>query len=362
LKTATPFRLALLGIVSLGGSSSGRGEQALPRQPALETIDQIRRLMHDRRDHLVSIKVEFRSWHQQNLGTARHERSVVAAKGGRRYALLWHGEFSHPEEDPRAYIQLLDGENWNVLNTYFREYDVSRKFAVRSYTDKILFHPVFESLGWWPPDDTNPPARQDGRRFFADDVVDDERCRVVGRELIDGRWCHVVEVANSDRLWIDCARGVVICQKRYASGGDHAEITAMEASDLREVSPGFFLPYRMRRIQRARNLDVTTVIDSYSINEVVDSQFQIEVTPGTLIYDRDTDTYRQVPGGFEVMDRVVRWVKANVQASERSANFNANQVAVMGLGGIAAGVAAAWAQARRGRNLVEKRVIDDEPA
>ena len=136
----------------------------------------------------------------------------------------------------------------------------------------------------------------------------------------------------------------------------------MEASDLREVSPGFFLPYRMRRIQRARNLDVTTVIDSYSINEVVDSQFQIEVTPGTLIYDRDTDTYRQVPGGFEVMDRVVRWVKANVQASERSANFNANQVAVMGLGGIAAGVAAAWAQARRGRNLVEKRVIDDEPA
>jgi len=349
-----PF-LVRLGLATVAvfalvcGGRLARGDEPPPR-PTTMTIDQIRRLIHDQRGKLVSLRVEFRSWHHKNLGTARYESYVVAASAGRRYAHLWHGEFSDPADDPRAGIQLLiNGENWDVFIPYFRRFDVSRRFAVRPFTDKILFHPLFESLGWWPPGDTDPPARRGDRRFFVHDIVDDERCRVIGLEQVDGAWCQVVELPGTARLWVDGARAVVPRRIFQAASGNADEDALFEAGDYREVASGLFLPYRMRRFRQAGGLDFTTLVSRYSVNAVPDEQFRLEVPAGTLINDRDTDTFRQLPGGFEVMERLVDWEKSVIQPSVPSAPTTPRTTAIIGLAGMASGIAVSRMRKGRGR-------------
>ncbi len=267
----TYLRSFLIGIILIGAASPIRGETA-QRHAATASIEEVRRAIHARNDRLVSLKAEFRSWHRVNSGTTRHEQYVVAAKAGRRFHRLWHGGFADPEDDPRSYTQLLDGEHWNVLISYFRRYDVTKNLAVRPYTDKILFHPFFESLGWWPPGEAEPPARRDGRRVFLGDLVDDDRCRIEGQEFVDGAWCHVLEIPGSERIWVDRDRGVVPRRTYLDSAGDHPEIARYESSDFREVIPGLFLPFRLRRVQVANDLDFTTVVDRYEVNNRVAAQ------------------------------------------------------------------------------------------
>ena len=225
---------------------------------------------------------------------------------------------------------------WNVFNTYFRRYDVSQKLAHRPYTDKILFHPFFESLGCWASGGPEAPRRA-GRRIFLGDLIDDDRCRVMRPELVDGVWCQVVEIPGSDRLWVDCARGVV--PRRVFLGGqsDHPEVARYEQGDFREVIPGLFLPYRLRRTQARNDLDFSTIVDRYEVNNVADDQFRVEVGPGTLIYDRDTDTFSQVPGGFSLMSRLENWIRAQCPLPVRSGFSSGIGLASWGLVGVASG-------------------------
>ena len=338
--------------LTLSDAASSAQDGSTPRRAATATIEEVRQAIHDHDARLVSLKAEFRSWHRANLGTARHEHYVIAARDGRRFHHLWHGEYADPEDDPRAYIQLLDGVEWNVYNTYFRRYDVSKTLAHRPYTDKILFHPFFESLGWWPPGEEEP-SRRAGRRIFLGDLIDDERCRVMGQELVEGAWCHVVEVEGSDRVWVDCTRGVVPRRTFLDARGDHPEVARYESSDFREVAPGLFLPYRLRRTQPGHDLDFITVVDRYDVNGVKDDPFRIDVGPGTLIYDRDTDTFGQVPGGFFLMGRLEGWVRALCPEPEPSSQPGGGGLAWWGWAGIAiGGLASGFGHPRKSRDAV----------
>jgi hypothetical protein len=101
-------------------------------------------------------------------------------------------------------------------------------------------------------------------------------------------------------------------------------------------------------------------VDHYAINEVADDQFQVKADPGTLIYDRDTDTTHQVPGGFVLMNRVVEWEKTNVSSLENPGGPARPRNVLLGLAGIATGFGLSFSQGGRRRNLTENRMVSDE--
>ena len=329
----------LFVLVLFTAVESARGADNPPGSTTL-TIAEIRGRVRTHENRLKSLRAEFRSWHRPNAGTPRHERYVVAAKAGRRFNHLWHGEYPIAAEDPRAYIQLLTGDHWAVMNTYFRRYDVTERFSGRPYIDKILFHPLFESLGWWPPGEAIAPPRRDGRRIFHGDLLDDERCRVAGSELIDGKLCQIVEIPGLERFWVDHSRGVVL-RRTFLDGPDSPELAQYESSDFREVAPEIFLPFRLRRIPKSLEMDIETIIDKYDVNDVGDDQFHVALDPGTLVYDRDTDTFRQEPGGLALMERLVDWVRASCPPPQRSGLPVSVGLAFCCMAGIAIGVTAA---------------------
>lgn len=325
-----PIALAILA----ASTSKGLADEPAP-VPA--TIEKVRDVIRAKGSALIALRAEFRSWYRVNAGTRRYEICDVAASGSDRVAHLWHGEYDNPAEDPRAHTQLLTAEGWNVFMPYFRRYDVSRKFAARPYTDKILLHPLFESLGWWPPGDTNAAPRPGNRRFFLKDILEDDRCRVVGTERIGDAWCDVVDVGGDDRLWVDRSRGVVPRRIMFDLNQPGKPFVTLESSDYREVAPGLFLPYQMKRVLHSPEREVTAVVDRYEVNPSRHDWFSVAPPAGTLIYDRDTDEFRQIPGGFEIMDRLVGWVGDTNPRVIEPARSSTAAYAASGLVGVAVG-------------------------
>ncbi len=99
----------------------------------------------------------------------------------------------------------------------------------------------------------------------------------------------------------------------------------------------------------------TTLLSSDS--NVSDDQFRLTVAPGTLIYDRDTDTFWQEPGGFFLMDRLVGWTRDHCPRPEGSDQSRTAGLAAWGLGGLAIGALAAGFRSRRSARAVG----DDRP-
>lgn len=63
-------------------------------------------------------------------------------------------------------------------------------------------------------------------------------------EEVDGVLCQVLERKGQDRLWIAVDHGHVMCMREFARGAGGPIAMRFTSSDLRQVSPGVWLPYR----------------------------------------------------------------------------------------------------------------------
>ena len=62
----------------------------------------------------------------------------------------------------------------------------------------------------------------------------------------------------------------------------------------------------------------------YEVNSVSDEMFSFTPVPGTLIVDRDTDTFRQVPGGKDYLQELcARANNISGRAAERNCDAGA---------------------------------------
>jgi hypothetical protein len=59
----------------------------------------------------------------------------------------------------------------------------------------------------------------------------------------------------------------------------------------------------------------------YEVNAVADTQFQFVPGPGTLVYDRDTDTGYQVPDGLDLLETIRDRVRARLDAAPEKQRF-----------------------------------------
>jgi len=140
-------------------------------------------------------------------------------------------------------------------------------------------------------------------------------------ESVDGVPCHVIsEPTLGFRKWIDPAAAFAIRFSENRRRDDDrgpatAEISSRNLhSDLREVAPGIWLPYRMVSVKYAQALDRPahdalveerhdTVAVRLAVNDdVTDSLFELSFPPGTVVSDEVRDVVYTVGDNGEELD------------------------------------------------------------
>jgi len=268
------------------------------------TLAQIRDRVAANWDRIDAIAVEYETRHCGKKSVDLRTQLVVSGK--RRICRSTHGQLA-PEDDPQSWEQYLLDDEWNVYNPYGRVFEVSRQFAGPPYTDKLTGHMFFEATGWWPQGDAaRPLVFADGREKFLCKVLDDPHYVVSAtRETVEDVDCHIVERAGWDRLWIDVTRGVLRKRECFAGHTDDLRVRVI-LRDYRQVTEGIWLPFEIEREHFGMHVHTIHSILHYRVNaEVPDRLFQFTPPPGTLIYDRDADQLRQVPGGFEFFETLI---------------------------------------------------------
>lgn len=329
----TPRRSIAVSLLALAALGAGTGPDEAARgpspaapagrtqgpRPATMSVAEIRAAVEAAHRTMRSLLAEIHTRYWDRPRSTTYNRLVLAAKGTSRYLRLDHISKEDPGPDPDDHESIYHAGQWNVYYPYHRRYEVSRKYAVHPYTVKARGSLIFECLGWWPPDDDSAPPDLDARPFFLLQVLARGECRVhPNLEEVDGRWCHLVEIPGSDRLWIDGDRGLLVRREREGRGAGASSAT-YELGDYREVAAGVVLPYRLRRTLRPRRpeegqpLDTLVEVARYEVNNVSDRRFEFTPPAGTLVYDRDTDTWSQVPGGFSHMETLVGQIRKQLE-------------------------------------------------
>jgi hypothetical protein len=320
---ATPGSVALLqfGLVvamCVGGMSLP-GEEESPRRRSVHSLVEIQQAVGESRERLQSILAEF-------VATGRDPRSgqvlpvsnrtVFAAKGMFRFASYSHFTTGVPDElDVEQNQVFFTGDTLDVYYPLKAYYETSRESARLPSSWKVRAEFFLECLAWWPPTDgTTPPGEQE--RFYLHDALRQPGCRVLPhQEKIDGAWCHVVERAGVDKVWLDPALGFAMRRREWAVARPPLLCAHYELSDYREARRRVWIPWRLRRVlYRATGAatdsggvvdkDVVCTMVRVEVNQVEDSIFRFAPPPGTLVEDRDTGEIRQVPGGAALLDAI----------------------------------------------------------
>jgi len=135
------------------------------------------------------------------------------------------------------------------------------------------------------------------------------------QELVNDRWCHVLERGGFDCLWIDSERHGTLVARETCSRLNGALAQRIELGDFKEAANGIWMPYSIRNIHfdflsssdsgRQRQVkNALLQLVSVSVNDVPDSVFTFEPSPGSL-HVRDDGTFsQQTAGGVDHIDRL----------------------------------------------------------
>jgi hypothetical protein len=326
--------MLMLGVAMPGVAAGEPG----PSPRAVYSLDQIRKGISESRDRLRSIEVEFEAPERDpSDGTQAPGilRRVVAARDASRYVYSVHFNADQPSGlDLETNEIYYDGTS-KVLQDFrpAQRYCETFQRNADNFSWKVRCEFFLECTGWWPPGDRSQlPARESP--FFLFEALADERCRVLPlQEKVGEAWCHVVERPGVDRLWLDPEIGFAPRRRQWYHG--HPTIRNIEytLSDYREAAPKVWIPWRLRRLvvnptRRASEKpvgiegEIEAVVVRAEVNQVPESRFRLAILPGTLIWDGDTGTLRQVPGGLAFLDVVAELAerRAAIYARNRSAS------------------------------------------
>jgi hypothetical protein len=315
-------------------------------RPSATSLDDLKRSVAGQHAKLAGLFAEYRSWHDGRPETI--VTFAVAASDSSRFESLWHGRRDARHEDQMSITRYYDGEFFNLFNHYERSYEVARRYALPQYLSKIRDLTLFECLGWWPPGDSEPPPRREGRPEYVAEIFADPETRLLADEdVVDGHPCRIVELPGAVRLWIDPGLGVIRRREQLGSSqeGRATVLAVYELSDFRQRE-GIWLPHRIIRRFSGGGPTTHHEIDRYEVNGQVGDVFRFDPPPGSIVYDRDTDTYSQVPGGLDGLDLVARRVieQSSADGQRREGSGLASGASCVALGvllGLAVQVVAA---------------------
>lgn len=122
------------------------------------------------------------------------------------------------------------------------------------------------------------------------------------REDVDGIRCWVLEWPGMDRIWVDLEHGFAIRRRVYHWGLGKPRRYAIEQSDFREISRGFWTPF-LQKVDKYAEVDRTeekfwdTIVNKsvYRVKEVLvgdevpDEALEVRLPAGTRVVDNIRD-------------------------------------------------------------------------
>ena len=135
--------------------------------------------------------------------------------------------------------------------------------------------------------------------------------------LVDGRKCFIIARGDIDKMWVSPEIGYAICRREVRRKTGESLMERTDLSDFREVDR-MWLPFRVVREEYGlptappdlrgqlvgKKVLTVKAIDTSRID---DSQFALEITPGTRVIDNIRQiTYTRLATGEDVIEEAVK--------------------------------------------------------
>ena len=292
------------------------------------TAPELRAALGKAQDAIQSIYVVYTSddYDESRFPEGQYLHRTVAAKAPDSLLhMTAHGNATLPwPDDPtQQRTRVRNGHLFNEypLNRSYLEADVDLKKDGLPGTLPQEF--LFIATGVWPLTSVKPPRPvSPADPYVLREVASSEAYNQVRPRLesVNGRWCHVLERPGKDRLWIDVERGCALMARETHASTTGRLAQRIELGGHREVRPGIWFPMEMtnirydhdasgeekqRRVWKNAKHDVLEV----HINDVDDSVFVWEPSPGALRLPDDAPPVQAKPGGIEHVATIASWVQ-----------------------------------------------------
>lgn len=252
----------------------------------------------------------------------RYRRVRFLAKNGLRLRETWHSTTRFPESvDLNHITQFLTHDSFDYFIHKSRYYEKSRRGFISPTTWKLKDDDYLRMCGWWPNDDEPSTEADSDFAIHLRFVVENPHYALLAdAESVDGHSCCVVENSGVDRLWLDPALGYAIRKREiYDERGrvrHRSCVKSFQRCDLTgktNEQASVWMPTRIfnefktddanvRSDSRTGLAKAEIVVQWVSVNSVDDQSFRFIPPPGTLVYDRDVNSWRQIPGGRDLLD------------------------------------------------------------
>jgi hypothetical protein len=303
----------------IGGSIAGE------TTPAMLTAPQLRAKILQAQERIESIYVAYRATAEDRQALyplGAHVYRQVAAKAPCYYFHLnthFHNELAW-KDDPLQQCCYVTADRYHIenrVNRTFSEGNLQPTDRVPGSLEGELF---FLASGLWPLN-ARPAPRRDGQPCMLRDIAQSADYVVApDQESVRGRWCHVLESPERDRLWLDVQRGCVLLKRETRSTVKGPLATRFELGGYREVKPGIWLPTWIRNTQfdfHARTpagrhrkvIDVLIEIVEARVNDVRQEMFAYQPPPGSLRLSASSPPQQVVSGGLDHLDDLVLWCR-----------------------------------------------------
>jgi hypothetical protein len=255
-------------------------------------------------------------------GTYLH-REVVVKSPCSLHHVSAHGHATLDwQDDPyqqRAYVS---------EDHFFNEFPVNRKYSeghlepADGLPGTLADEFFFRATGIWPLERRRAPRPLGGPYMLREVAKGEEFSSVRPRqELVDGRWCHVLEWPGKDRLWLDTERGCALLQRETVSSRQDVLAQRIELGGHTEAAPGIWLPHWVVNIQfdyeapteegrHRKVIDARHNILRAEVNQVDDRAFVFRPKPGSLTNDKTGPLPVQAQaGGLDHLANLEKWLR-----------------------------------------------------
>jgi hypothetical protein len=234
---------------------------------------------------------------------------------------------------------------------------------------------IFRVLCWWPFTDW-PPPDVFGRPWSMSSLLRGGAYVLrPHKEPVGSRPCYVLEVKDTDVIWVDCERPRCVLRRDVYNPATRSVGSRFEMTDYRDAGDGVWLPGQFRNLQFDAAADVasfrtrvvvdgTFLVHDIKVNGAVDSGiFRLDLGPGALrkVVSKGEERYEPVRDGqAEYFQAILKWSRGFAARPDASDARLPSRVWLFGLVGLVAGaVAVALARhssARRPRAPLEAQL------
>jgi hypothetical protein len=216
--------------------------------------------------------------------------------------------------DPYQDVVVVNGHDVVQSNPWSRQFVREPLATDRTLPSQAMSECIYLGLGLWPTTGLTPPTYIDGTPVtFAQVAANPNYTVAPVQENINGRWCHVLELAKRDRLWVDVERGGVLMKREIFEPRNARTAQIILLDEYAMISPGIWWPMRITNTTfdpfdagtRVRGSGKFRVV-KIDVNGAVDSKlFAFEPGPGYVQIFDATDVRQVVPGGQSLVADVI---------------------------------------------------------